>query len=118
MPRELPHVVSFRTSPSEHRYLTRVRDTIGDNTWGDLFRWVLDLPEVQQAMRDQLNQHSPAGADGWGGIEASLPRGDRETQVVSNGSPNNGVRGHITGLRRSIDGVLLLEVEIEGVRLS
>ena len=79
MPRELTHVVSFRTTASVHRRLNRVRATFPDAQWGEMFRWLFDQPETDELIQKRLNESSPAGADGmWGvGIEHSLPTGDR-----------------------------------------
>jgi hypothetical protein len=79
MPRELTHVISFRTTASSHRKLHRVRSTFPDGQWGEFFRWLFDQPEVQDVIDQRLNESSPAGADGmWtSGIEATLPAGDR-----------------------------------------
>ena len=77
MPRELTHVVSFRTTASVHRRLNRVRATFPDAQWGEMFRWLFDQPETDELIQKRLNESSPAGADGMWGIEASLPVNDR-----------------------------------------
>jgi hypothetical protein len=74
---QLSHVISFRTTAAEHRRLHRVRATFPDARWGEMFRWLLDQPEVEDAIGRRLNEHSPAGAAGTWGIEASLPESDR-----------------------------------------
>lgn len=78
MARELTHVVSFRVTAAEYRELARLRATCGTQ-WGETFRWLLRDGDVRKVIEQRLNEASPAGADGmWGGgIEASLPRGDR-----------------------------------------
>jgi hypothetical protein len=77
MPRELTHVVAFRTTAASHRKLHRVRTTFPDAQWGEMFRWIFDQPEVQDLIDRRLNEHSPAGAEGTWGAEAGLPRSDR-----------------------------------------
>lgn len=117
--RELTHVVSFRTSASEHRKLSRARDTMDEGGWRDFFVWLMNEPAVKSVIDERLATHSPAGIDGksWG-LDASLPVGDREPQVRTNGRANNGVRAHVTSLSRGIDGVLLLEVQVDGEGLA
>jgi hypothetical protein len=117
--RELTNVVSFRTSASEHRKLSRMRDTLGDSGWREMFIWLLNEPTVKAVIDERLNSHSPAGADGksWG-AEASLPRGDRETKVRANGRSDDRIGAHVTRLSRGIDGVFLLEVEVHGEGLA
>jgi hypothetical protein len=115
MARELTNVVSFRTSASEHRKLLRMRDTLSEGGWREMFIWLLNEPSVKAVIDERLDTHSPAGADGksWG-AEASLPVGDREPQVRSNGRSDHRVGARVTSTSRSIDGVLLVEMEIHG----
>jgi len=76
MARTYTHVVAFRTTASEHRQLQALRSTFPDMGWGEMFRWLLEEPEVGRVIKKRLANESVEDDRAWG-LEASLPAGDR-----------------------------------------
>lgn len=76
MARHLTHNVSFRVPASEMGRLQALRATFPEQQWGVAMRWLFDQPEVA-ALIAQRAGSSPPPEVLTGGMDASLPRGDR-----------------------------------------
>lgn len=76
MARTYTHVVAFRTTAAEHRKLQALRSTFPDMGWGEMFRWLLEHPDVERAIEMRLTSEDTDDDRTWG-LEASLPAGDR-----------------------------------------
>jgi len=75
MARHLTHNVSFRVPASEMGRLQALRATFPEQQWGVAMRWLFDQPEVE-ALIEQRAGNAPVEVP-TGGMDASLPRGDR-----------------------------------------
>lgn len=79
MARVLTHTISFRVPASEVGKLQVLRSTFADQQWGVAMRWLFDQPEVLDVIDRRANGGVVESGAGYarGGIDASLPRGDR-----------------------------------------
>lgn len=78
MAREYPHVISFRVTTSEGRKLQALRSTFPEQKWGELFRWLLEQPDVQNVIQQRFMDEQAQAQPERGGVDFSLPLGDRE----------------------------------------
>lgn len=72
MARTYTHNIAFRVTPAEYRKLDALRRTFPEMQWGEMLRWLIAQPDSEQAIRARIGTE-PA----QGGIDMSLPRGDR-----------------------------------------
>lgn len=75
MARTYTHVIAFRVTAAEYRKLQSLRSTFPEMGWGEMFRWLIEEPSVEQAIADRVAVE-PVYELPWG-IDASLPVGDR-----------------------------------------
>ena len=71
--RTYTHVIAFRTTAAEHRKLQALRSTFPEMGWGEMFRWLMEQPEVEDTVAERIATEPARPV----GIEASLPVGDR-----------------------------------------
>lgn len=73
---KLTHVIAFRVTAGEGRRLQALRTTFPEQRWGDMFRWLLSDPRVDEVIRERLAEDQVDPPKSFG-AEASLPVGDR-----------------------------------------
>lgn len=56
------HVISFRVDDVRYIRLTGLRATFPKAQWGEMMDWILELPEVGEAVRRRLEQNQPGQA--------------------------------------------------------